>query len=79
MVEKRILHLWNFNISNITLNINCTCLNTVSTEIFNHTKYPDMIIKRYNTCIYENTIIVWKKINDLYFCDGFIMNSGVLI
>lgn len=65
-----------FNISNITLNINCTCLNTVSTEIFNHTKYPDMIVRDIILVSMKIPLFYYgKKINDLYFCDGFIMNN----
>tara|TARA_Y100000389_G_scaffold197659_1_gene232691 strand:+ start:1553 stop:2395 length:843 start_codon:yes stop_codon:yes gene_type:complete len=65
-----------YDMSKITLNINCTCLNTIKTQIFSWKTHPDLMVK--DICLISMKIPFFyygKKIDNLYYCDGFIINN----
>lgn len=65
-----------YRLSNIKLNINCTCLNTIKTEIFNKDTHSNYSVRDIVLVSMKIPFFYYgKKIDGLYYCDGFIINN----
>ena len=65
-----------YNMSKIELNINTTCLDDLTTVIFNYKTHPDVSILE--ICLNSMRIPLFyfaKKYEDKYHCDGFLLNN----